>query len=135
MNHPTRLLSRGFLFTDVGDCSNELSAETSGREHSRSIGQQSHKGQSRSRGWEDRALTCDCIWKAARRAQVKSKAVGNLSSEAFPSLYQVTDETPINLCLSQALEAVQESLRKQGRPLLQVTERTLTRAQGVRIVA
>jgi len=39
-------------------------------------------------------------------------------------------ETPINLCLSRGLEAVQESLRKQGKPLLQVSERTLTAQLG-----
>ena len=60
-----------------------------------------------------------------RESTSRAKLVGTFPSAGVPSLYQVRDETPINLCLALALAQVQVTLAKQGKPQLSVSEKTL----------
>ena len=62
----------------------------------------------------------------------RAKLVGKVVNTGAPSVYHLSDETSINLCLSQALEAVQESLRSKPSftPGLRANAHAQLRASG-----
>jgi hypothetical protein len=61
------------------------------------------------------------------RKESRSRAalVGKIADPKIPYISHAKDDTAINLSIPPALAAVQDSLRRQGRPPLNVSERTL----------